>query len=164
MATEEKSAVINEPGVYEHKETGKRMLIAPDPTVPGSKSTAAADAAVRMGFVKVAEHPTSKEVADMQAAQAKHDAKHPETAPYLVPGSQEVVHNGTADDVNGPGDRETYIEQLHDELAEAQATIEKLKRGDVDEEPTTDEAKAETAAENATEDAAETETNETEGK
>ena len=99
----ETSNVTNSPGVYEHPAAGKQVIILPDGT-----STAQADAVVRMGFVKVAEPPTRQELQAMQAKQAAQDAKDEKNGvpvtPYVVPGTQEQVFNGTATDNGGQGD------------------------------------------------------------
>jgi len=99
----EQSAVANKPGVYRHPASRARVIILPD-----SQSTAQSDAVVRLGYEWIAPPPTRQELAVSQAAQAARDAADEEAgkvgAPYLVPGTQEVVYNGTATDVGGPGD------------------------------------------------------------
>lgn len=74
METNTSGRPINEPGVYEHPQavnadgSHKQIIVLPD-----GKSTAVQDAAVRMGFVKVADAPSRVEVQAMQDAQLAKD-------------------------------------------------------------------------------------------
>lgn len=61
---------INNPGVYEHSQAKKQIIVMPD-----AQSTAGADAAARMGYVKVAEPPSRVELQAMQDAQRAKDLK-----------------------------------------------------------------------------------------
>lgn len=58
---------VNQPGVYEHPVTKKRLIAMPD-----AQSTAVSDALVRVGFVRVADAPSR---ADLQKAQDDQRAK-----------------------------------------------------------------------------------------
>lgn len=60
----------NEPGIYKHEASGAVLTIMPD-----AQSTGQQDAAVRLGYVKVAEPPTRAELTKAQRTQAAADHK-----------------------------------------------------------------------------------------
>ncbi len=88
------------------------------------------DALVRMGYVHVAPPPTRQEIAEMQAKQLAQDLEDEKNgvvaAPYLVPGEQKVVLNGTATDKGGPGDELLAAQEEARMLREKLAALEAL--------------------------------------
>lgn len=102
----------NQPGIYRHKETGKELIVVPDPT-----SRAQQDALVRLGFEWVGEAPDRNGILKMQADQLKADKKNPQPEPgsYAINTDPDrEVYNGTVTDPNA-------------ELAAANARIAELE-------------------------------------
>lgn len=83
----------NAPGVYEHKPTGKRLIVLPDPT-----TNAQADALVRMGFELVGPPPTPLELRKMQNDQVEADKLAPaDTLAVLQTDVVAPIYNGSSD-------------------------------------------------------------------
>lgn len=123
----------NLPGIYRHKETGKELIIAPDPI-----SRAQQDALVRLGFEWVGETPSRQEILEMQAAQLKKDQAD-EKKGVLAPGSypvdldpNRVVHNGTVTDTGAELETaRARVAELEAEAAERGVTPESIDPSNV---------------------------------
>lgn len=159
----------NPAGVYRHEAAGKEIIVMPDPT-----STAQQDALVRLGFVWVAEPPTRQQLAEMQAKQLASDladeAAGKVPTPYLVPGEQETVFNGTVTDSGGQGDalaaKDEEIRLLNEKLSalEAGTSTEEVAKVDAATTETENEdgtAEDQSLAEEAVSDPAEDPENQT---